>query len=54
MRRHPILFWLGALFFLRHLMRRNYWGYGRGWGYGGYGGYGRYRHHHHHRGWDYL
>jgi hypothetical protein len=46
MRRHPVLFWLGALFFLRHMMRRGYWGYG---------GYGPYRrHHHHHRGFDYL
>jgi hypothetical protein len=34
-RRPPILFWLGAFFFVRQLMRQRRGGYGR------YGGYGR-------------
>jgi hypothetical protein len=36
-RRPPILFWLGAFFFARQLMRH----WRAGGGYGHYGGYGR-------------
>ncbi len=34
LRHPPILFWLGAFFFIRQLMRHRRGGYGR---YGGYG-----------------